>query len=145
MISFVCGQLCCGKTKYAQALAFATNGVYVEVGDIVRELKGSQDRDVLQDSKHLLTDIIARLSIKVKFYGDKDVIVSGVRQQEILQAFPNSTLLWIECPTPLRKERYLNRSREGDDQTFETAERGDIQLGIFGVKQYIFQQNEIKL
>ena len=72
----------------------------------------------------------------------KDLIVSGVRQQEILAAFPKSTLLWVECPTEERMARYSRRARKGDTQTFEEAEDGDINLGILAVKNYIFYRNK---
>lgn len=138
MISFVCGQLCSGKTLYSKALAQTCNGIYIEVGDIVRSLKMTTDRKLLQDSKHLSEFIIKHLHIRTHFGGD--VIVSGVRQKEILEAFSDATLLWVECPANERKQRYLKRDRSGDSQTFEEAEQGDIELGILEVKQYIFSK-----
>ena len=142
MISFICGQLCSGKTLYSTALAKTCDGVYIEVGDLVRAFKNSADRSVLQDSKELYTKIITAIDVMAKFHSvsEKDVVVSGVRQKEILEAFPDATLLWIECSAKIRKERYLYRSREGDNLTFEEAERGDIDLGILEVKKYIFER-----
>jgi hypothetical protein len=141
MISFVCGQLCSGKTLYSEALRAASlekGSVYIEIGDIVRGLKKSVDRKILQNSKELSTYIIDTLkSDKQRF---KEIVVSGVRQKEILEAFPEATLLWINCPKEVRKQRYLNRKRKGDTQTFEEAEQGDIDLGILEVKQYIFDR-----
>ena len=52
-MTFVCGELCSGKTFYSKALVELDNSVYIEVGDIVRSIKQSQDRKVLQDSKKL--------------------------------------------------------------------------------------------
>jgi cytidylate kinase len=138
MISFVCGQLCSGKTLYSKALAETSNGVYIEVGDIVRSLKLTSDRKALQDSKELAEIIIERLQTRTYFGGD--FVISGVRQQKILEAFPQATLLWIEAPASVREQRYLKRDRTGDSQTFEQAEQGDIDLGILEVKQYIFSR-----
>lgn len=138
MISFVCGQLCSGKTLYSKALAETCNGTYIEVGDIVRSLKMTADRRLLQDSKHLSEFIIEHL--KIRTYFKEDFIVSGVRQKEILEAFPDATMLWVECPAEVRKQRYSKRDRTGDSQTFEEAEQGDIDLGILEVKQYIFNK-----
>lgn len=138
MISFVCGQLCSGKTLYSKALAQISNGLYVEVGDIVRQIKQTEDRKILQDSKHLSVAIIERL--KWLAVNNTELIVSGVRQKEILEAFPDSTLLWVECTKKERKRRYKNRAREGDSQTFEEAEQGDIGLGILEVKNYILNK-----
>ena len=143
MISFVCGQLCSGKTLYSEALRVASPNkkiICIEVGDIVRGLKKSLDRKVLQNSKELSTYIIDTLKTEQQRFGE--IVVSGVRQKEILEAFPKAILLWIECPKEMRKQRYLARQREGDNQTFEQAEQGDKDLGILEVKQYIYKQNE---
>jgi cytidylate kinase len=138
MISFVCGQLCSGKTLYSKALAHICNGVHIEVGDVVRSIKNTTDRKLLQDSKYLHEAIVERLWSEVNECGQQDLVISGVRQKEILEAFPESTLLWIECPKAERERRYKNRARQGDSQTFEEADRGDINLGINEVKEYIF-------
>jgi cytidylate kinase len=141
MITFICGQLCSGKTFYSQILSDATKGVFVEVGDIVRTFKSSQDRRVLQDSEHLSTKIVETIDFLLKFHKDTDLFVSGVRQKEILEAFPQATLIWIECPTSTRKDRYVYRDRIGDEQNFDEADKGDERLGILEVKRYIYQQN----
>ena len=140
MISFVCGQLCSGKTLYSKALAQICDGVYIEVGDVVRHLKNTQDRKLLQDSKDLSAQIIDYLKAQSKLTSGKDLVISGVRQKEILEAFADSTLLWVECPKEERAKRYQNRARQGDSQTFEEAEQGDISLGILEVKQFILNK-----
>lgn len=138
MISFVCGQLCSGKTLYSETLSNIDKAVYFEVGDIVRRYKNTTNRSELQDSKHLMNHIISYIQNNKKAF--TNTVVSGVRQKEILEAFPEATLLWIECPKDTRKQRYLSRQREGDNQTFEEAEQGDINLGILEVKQYILNK-----
>ena len=138
MITFVCGQLCSGKTLYSNTLSDMDKSIYVEVGNLVRRWKNTQDRKELQDSKQLADKIISYIKDDTKAF-DK-VVVSGVRQKEILKAFPEATLLWIECPKEVRKQRYLARQRDGDTQTFEEAEQGDIDLGILEVKEYIFSR-----
>lgn len=140
MISFVCGQLCSGKTLYSRALAQICDGIYIEVGDVVRHLKNTKDRKLLQDSKDLSGQIIDYLNVQSLLTSGKDLVVSGVRQKEILEAFPDSTLLWVECPKNERERRYANRAREGDSQTFEEAEQGDINLGIIEIKNYILNK-----
>lgn len=140
MISFVCGHLCSGKTLYSQSLAKMCEGVHIEVGDVVRYIKNTQDRKLLQDSSDLAEQIISYLKTQIKLMSGKDLVVSGVRQQKILEAFPESIFLWIECPKNERKKRYVKRSREGDTQTFEEAEAGDVKLGIIEVKRYIFKR-----
>lgn len=138
MISFVCGQLCSGKTLYSKTLSDIDKAIYFEVGDIVRKHKNTKNRTELQDSKDLVNHIISY--IRDNKNGFNNIVISGVRQKEILEAFPEATLLWIECPLEIRRQRYLNRNREGDNQTFDEAEQGDINLGILNVKKYILEK-----
>lgn len=140
MVTFVCGQLCSGKTHYSKALAALVDGAFIEVGDIVREIKQTSDRKQLQDSKHLHEQIVESLIRKMPLCDVKQYVVSGVRQKEILKHFPDATILWIECPKKERKKRYKERSREGDVVAFKEADQGDIDLGILEVKNYIFKQ-----
>jgi len=144
MTSFVCGQLCSGKSHYAKGLAKASlYASVIEVGDIVRKIKQTTSREELQDSKDLVGNIITSLQATIKsltFQLAEDIIICGVRQKEILEAFPEATMLWLSTPTQLRKERYQKRARAGDDQTFEEADQGDVDLGILEVKNYILER-----
>jgi cytidylate kinase len=140
MITFVCGQLCSGKSHYSKALAALVDGVFIEVGDIVREIKNTVDRKELQNTKELHITIVEQLIRKMPLCNIKQYIVSGVRQKEILKHFPDATLLWIECPKKERKKRYSQRARQGDTVLFKEAEQGDINLGILEVKKYILKQ-----
>jgi dephospho-CoA kinase len=140
MITFICGQLCCGKTSFAKAYANVCDGVYIEIGDIVRRIKQTQDRKILQDSKDLSSEIVSQLTLSLNELFPKQIVASGPRQVDILKAFPEATLLWIECPTKTRKARYSLRARDGDSATFETADQGDVDLGILEVKQYILER-----
>ena len=144
MTSFVCGQLCSGKSHYAKGLAKASlYASVIEVGDIVRKIKQTTSREELQDSKDLVGNIITSLQATIKsltFQLAEDIIICGVRQKEILEAFPDATMLWLSTPMQLRKERYEKRARSGDDQTFEEADQGDVDLGILEVKNYILER-----
>jgi dephospho-CoA kinase len=139
MITFVCGQLCSGKTHYSKALAALVDGVFLEVGDIVRDIKQTSNRKQLQNTKELWVTITEELIKKMPLSDVKQYIVSGVRQKEILKYFPEATILWIECPRKERKKRYSERARDGDSLPFKEAEQGDIELGILEVKKYILK------
>lgn len=140
MITFICGQLCSGKTKFALSYKNLCNGHFIEVGDIVREIKQSTDRKELQDTKHLIYQIVQKLRSAISDNPTADWIISGVRQKEIIQSFPNSVCVWIEAPVEVRKQRYEARSRTGDERAFEEADKGDVDLGILEVKDYILTQ-----
>lgn len=140
MTTFVCGQLCSGKSHYSKALAALVGGVFLEVGDIVREIKNTTDRKELQNSKDLHEAIVEQLIRQMPLSDVKQYVISGVRQKEILNYFPEATLLWIECPKKERKKRYQERARQGDTSSFKEAEQGDIDLGILEVKKYILSK-----
>lgn len=143
MITFICGQLCSGKTKAALAYANISGGVFIEVGDILRHIKQTSDRSVLQNTKALVDEVIIYLKDAMSDSSlSANWIICGARQKEILEAFPESTYIWIDVPESVRKQRYEKRSREGDERAFEEAEQGDIDLGILDVKQYIFNKNK---
>jgi cytidylate kinase len=138
MITFVCGQLCSGKTHYAKALTKLVDGVFIEVGDIVRDIKKTNNRTELQNTKNLHEQIVTKLKANMTSADTVQYVVSGVRQTEILKCFPEATILWIECPKTEREKRYNQRARTGDELVFATADQGDINLGIIDVKRYIF-------
>tara|TARA_R110000868_G_scaffold294551_3_gene555077 strand:- start:2058 stop:2483 length:426 start_codon:yes stop_codon:yes gene_type:complete len=140
MITFVCGELCSGKTFYSNVLVELNKAVYIEVGDLVRSIKQSQDRKVLQDSKKLTAAIVAAISSTIARNPRKNYVICGVRQKAILKAFLHATMIWINCPKEDRRSRYTMRARTGDTMTFEEAEKGDKKLGIDKVKQYILEK-----
>lgn len=142
MITFICGQLCSGKTKLAMAYSSICESHYIEVGDILRHIKQTSDRNVLQNTKELLQEIIICIKDVVEEESSANWIICGVRQKEILEAFSDSAYIWLEVPYNIRKLRYETRSREGDERSFEEAEQGDINLGILDVKQYILNNTK---
>ena len=141
MITFVCGQLCSGKTEFAVAYSKICDGNFIEVGDIVRSIKQTTDRKQLQDTKYLVNQIIKEIKSVISDKPSDKWIISGVRQKEIIASFPNSVCLWINAPQQVRKERYEARARSGDERSFEEADKGDVDLGILEVKNYILTQS----
>ena len=140
MITFVCGEICSGKSVVANAYAALTNSPIVEIGSIVRGIKNSEDRDVLQDSKALTAEIIKVLQQEEEKAMPKTLIAVGPRQVEIIRKFPHAEFIWIEVPMHVRKMRFNERRRKGDENiAFETATVGDLYLGINDVKKYILE------
>ena len=75
MTTFVCGHLCSGKSHYSKALAALVDGVFIEVGDIVREIKNTTDRKELQNSKDLYDAIVEELIRKMPLSDVKQYVV----------------------------------------------------------------------
>lgn len=142
MITCVCGKICSGKSTYAEAYASLTNSKLIEVGDIVRKIKKSIERDVLQDTVELHSEIANQLLRETQDQ-NIDYVISGIRQKEILetlyQCYSDVITVWIECPRHVRQLRFLGRKKEGDNLSFIQAENGDNELGINDLKEYIFK------
>ena len=110
MITFVCGKICSGKTVYAQTLAWDTDAVFVEIGNLVREIKKTEDREKLQDSKDLSKAISDQLLDIEQEHMPRTIVACGPRQVEIVKRFPHASFIWLEVPAHERKARYLSRA-----------------------------------
>lgn len=143
-LTFICSYLQGGKTHIAQSINATPTGHrihHIEVSDIVKQVLQTKDRAKLQGHPELDSVIVKRIEEACKNY--INVVVSGVRQPSILQAFPNATMIWINTPRYIRFKRYQQSSKDTDKswEGFVNANGRDIELGINQVKEYIFQWN----
>lgn len=133
---FICGKLGSGKSTYGQEVARTEGYDFVEVSSIVKSILGQTERSKLQGHPELDKEIISAISA----YG-KNTVVSGVRQITILQAFPESDLVWLEVSERERFARLANRIDNKDkDKTWEAfliAQKRDADLGVDQVETYI--------
>lgn len=140
MITFVCGTICSGKTTYARAMADLCEGVFIEVSSIVKQLSQKNTRKDLLKTSHLVDEIIEELQkLVLSQFQTKDIIICGARQVEILEAFENyqPTYIWIECPRVVRRQRFVERRRDGETLSFEQCEILERHLGIDLVRKWI--------
>ena len=136
---FICGPICSGKTTYGRILSEEIGTDFIEVSDIVKEITHSSKREDLQNTAYLDQQIITRLQSV-----DEYSIVVGVRQKSILQAFPNSRLMWLEVPYSERLQCYLDREDTKDtltEKAFQLAEKKDNDLGLQEVRDYILNRS----
>ena len=135
---FICGEICSGKTHYGKILAKGLSVEFIDVSSIVKDILQTSLRINLQGNPQLDESIITRL----KQYTN-DSVISGVRQQSILEAFPDSTFTWLEVSQDIRFKRCMERQDKKDIITweaFQQAEQKDNELGLQEVKNYILNR-----
>lgn len=146
MITFICGELCTGKS-YHSAFYSHLGLPVIEVSEIVkRNLKLSKaldpsKREYLQGHKDMDEMIIA--DILQCYESMTDVIVVGLRQKSVLERIVehkiSHTVLWISTPIEVRKERY-SKDIKNSGQSFDTATLRDDDLGILELKKFIYEK-----
>ena len=141
MIVFVAGTICSGKTYEAAKLADELNFDLIEISSIVRQILETNKRDKLQGHPELSTQIIDRILEIRRTTRKQGVVVSGPRQVEIVKAFPEAELIWMNTPIKVCFERFQSRadSKDGDftEDAFADYLRKDDELGLQEVKQYM--------
>lgn len=142
---FICGEIACGKSTFGQKIAKKNKYEFIEVSDIVKRITKEVVREKIANLPDLDEAIIKELKAFLKKHNDR-VVVSGVRQVTILQAFEKSKLdlspiyYWIDISREERLKRYLSRKDAKDKgcslYTFNKSSAADVKLGIKEVKEY---------
>lgn len=158
-IVFLFGEICSGKSTFKPEGKHLT----ITVSSAVRRLTQSDDRAVLQSTKHMheqISDIIAEdLWHYDTFIFDCEdntpdyIIIDGIRQYAILQQleqyistnYPKWTIeyKWLEVDRKERKRRFEARKDPKDTLTFEEAEKRDNALGLSDLFRILKEQNKI--
>ena len=115
-IIFVCSYLCGGKTQLSKSISINLGSkisTIVEVGDFVRFILKKQTREELQGHPEL-KDLIIEMIKETRLSYDT-IIVAGVRQPEILKAFPEAELIWIDNSPKTLYDRWVKRGEEKDN------------------------------
>ena len=158
-VLFLFGEICSGKSTYEPQ----GKSVRLTVSNTVKRLMQSQDREVLQNSKHLDTVIAEEIANDIWHYDtfvfDSNettpdyIIVDGIRQLSILtqlesflqRVYPNWTIQykWLDVDREERKRRFDARKDPKDTLTFEQAEKRDNELGLSDLFRILKEQNKI--
>lgn len=144
-IIFVAGPICSGKSTYGKQLAKDRGYEYIEISTIVRSIVKGQTRTDIQGKPEIVDEIVERLSALLDDPLLVGAVVGGPRQVEILQAFPQSTLVWVSTSLEERFRRFVNRkdAKDGDTtrEAFDQFMKNDNELGLTEVKKYIFDED----
>ena len=154
-IVFLFGEICSGKSTYD----FGQQSMRITVSNIVKRLMQSEDREVLQNSKHLDGTIVDEILKEITSLFDHPqplphtIIIDGIRQYSIVQqleryigrGFLDVELeyKWLEVDSVERKRRFEARKDPKDTLTFEEAEKRDNTLGLSDLFRILKEQNKI--
>jgi len=158
-ILFLFGEICSGKSTYNHG----EHSIKLTVSSVVKQLMQSEDREVLQNSKHLDTKIADMIADDIWHYQNfvfDDVhttpdtfVIDGIRQYTILEqleqwfskTYPDLQLeyKWLEVDREERKRRFEARKDPKDTLTFEEAEKRDNKLGLSELFSILKEQNKI--
>lgn len=151
-IVFLFGEICSGKSTFD----FGESSMRITVSNIVKKLMQSEDREVLQKSKHLDTVIADEIIEEIdNIFGfvyphPPTIIIDGIRQYSIVkqveQWLPENAEVgyrWLEVDSVERKRRFEARKDPKDTLTFEEAEKRDNALGLSELFSILKEQNKI--
>ena len=129
-VTLVFGRICSGKGSYRKDA-----DKRIVVSDIVKHIISSNNRDALQNSLHLDSQIGTTLinAIYIASMASREqIVVDGIRQvsivDRVLNAYPDAELVWLEVPVEERKRRYEARKDVKDVEPFEIADNKPIEL-----------------
>ena len=158
-VLFLFGEICSGKSTYEPE----GKSVRITVSNVVKKLMNSEDREVLQKTKHMDTMIANELANDLWHYDafvfeSKEttpdyLIIDGIRQGTILtvlesyieRSHPNWGIeyKWLEVDREERKRRFDARKDHKDTLSFDEAEKRDNLLGLSNLFSMLKEQNKI--
>lgn len=150
-IIFVAGTICSGKSWFASKLADDLDYDFIEVSRIVGGILSSNMRNDLQGHPELHYQIIEDIKDIRKNTKKVGLVVSGPRQVELLQAFPEAETIWMDTPIEVCLHRFYERDADKDGkptlESFNDFMDKDEELGLKEVEKYItlnnFKKNKI--
>jgi len=151
-VLFLFGEICSGKSTFD----VEQESKRITVSNVVRRLMQSEDREVLQKSKHLDTTIADEIIEEVDnifgyvYPSPQTIIIDGIRQysivEQVQQWLPDNVEVeykWLEVDREERKRRFEARKDPKDNLSFEEAEKRDNELGLSELFSILKEQNKI--
>ena len=158
-VLFLFGEICSGKSTYEPE----GKSVRITVSNVVKKLMQSEDREVLQKSRHMDTMIANEIANDLWNYDtfifeSKDttpdyLIIDGIRQGTILTVLESYIershprwgieYKWLEVDREERRRRFDARKDPKDTLSFDEAEKRDNELGLSNLFRILKEQNKI--
>ncbi len=158
-VLFLFGEICSGKSTYEPE----GKSVRLTVSNVVKKLMQSEDREVLQKSRHMDTMIANELANDLWNYDafvfeSKEttpdyLIIDGIRQGTILTVLESYIershprwgieYKWLEVDREERRRRFDARKDPKDTISFDEAEKRDNELGLSNLFRILKEQNKI--
>jgi hypothetical protein len=158
-VLFLFGEICSGKSTYEPE----GKSTRLTVSNIVKKLMQSEDREVLQKTRHMDTMIANEIANDLWHYDtfvfeSKDttpdyLIIDGIRQGTILTVLESYIqrshpywgieYKWLDVDREERRRRFDARKDPKDTLTFDEAEKRDNALGLSNLFRILKEQNKI--
>ena len=158
-VLFLFGEICSGKSTYEPE----GKSTRLTVSNIVKKLMQSEDREVLQKTRHMDTMIANEIANDLWHYDtfvfeSKDttpdyLIIDGIRQGTILTVLESYIershpywgieYKWLDVDREERKRRFDARKDPKDTISFDEAEKRDNELGLSELFSILKEQNKI--
>jgi len=158
-VLFLFGEICSGKSTYEPE----GKSVRLTVSNVVKKLMKSEDREVLQKTRHMDTMIANEIANDLWHYDtfvfeSKDttpdyLIIDGIRQGTILTVLESYIershpywgieYKWLDVDREERRRRFDARKDPKDTLTFDEAEKRDNALGLSNLFRILKEQNKI--
>jgi len=158
-VLFLFGEICSGKSTYEPE----GKSTRLTVSNVVKKLMKSEDREVLQKTRHMDTMIANEIANDLWHYDtfvfeSKDttpdyLIIDGIRQGTILTVLESYIershpywgieYKWLDVDREERKRRFDARKDPKDTISFDEAEKRDNALGLSNLFRMLKEQNKI--
>jgi hypothetical protein len=158
-VLFLFGEICSGKSTYEPE----GKSTRLTVSNVVKKLMQSEDREVLQKTRHMDTMIANEIANDLWHYDtfvfeSKDttpdyLIIDGIRQGTILTVLESYIershpywgieYKWLDVDREERKRRFDARKDPKDTISFDEAEKRDNELGLSNLFRMLKEQNKI--
>lgn len=141
-IVLVLGKLCSGKGTFCGN--YTEQGyTHIATSDVVKRVSGFTTREELQSTMSMDSLIVDEMINDITEH--TKVVIDGIRQQSIIDGLiyhygkSKIDIIWLDVSDEIRKSRYANRGDAKDTKPFDSAEAGDVKLGINQVEQFAKQ------
>lgn len=158
-VLFLFGEICSGKSTYEPQ----GKSIRLTVSSVVKRLMQSEDREVLQKSRHMDTMIANEIANDLWHYDtfifeSKEttpdyIIIDGIRQGTILTVLESYIershpywkieYKWLDVDREERRRRFEARKDPKDTLSFDEAEKRDNELGLSNLFCMLKEQNKI--
>ena len=138
-IILVMGKLCSGKGYFCSKTY--PDHYHLPVSTVVKQLARTSVRSELANTSYMDQNITQELIRQIDKH--RKIVIDGIRQLSIVQSLQQhygnkiKDIIWLDVPEKERASRFAARADKKDDVTFDVASRGDRELGIDDVEQYV--------
>lgn len=137
------GEACSGKSTLAQSWSNNKSTIIIELGNIVRSLKKTEERIFDAGLDRQLNQAVS--DIVINHPSTANFIVVGVRQVSLLKLLSNNfdeyEYFYLDVPKNILEERFdFRQSKKDNGLHFDQILKGDELLGIKELREFLLKE-----